>query len=105
MNDAAHDLYASLTLRRFTLRADGDRLFVEPRADLLPEDIERIKEHKPFLMEFIASRDAATVDENGQPKQRIPCPQCARQAALQHRATRVYFCAWCRKWIEKQKEQ
>lgn len=41
---------ADLRARKFTLRADGNALYVEPRGALTPGDVARIKETKPAIL-------------------------------------------------------
>ena len=50
---------ASLYARGFTLRADGTKLFVEPRAELTPQDVAQIQADKLDLLWLL---------EEGEPK-------------------------------------
>lgn len=47
---------ANLRSRKFTLRADGDALYVEPRKDLTAVDVERIQREKPAILAMLAAQ-------------------------------------------------
>jgi hypothetical protein len=49
------DFKAYLESRGFTLRADGDALFVEPRKELTVDDVARIRAEKPALLALLAA--------------------------------------------------
>ena len=46
---------ADLRARKFTLRAAGDALYVEPRADLTAADVERIRREKAAILAMLAA--------------------------------------------------
>lgn len=46
---------ADLRARKFTLRADGDALYVDPRKDLTAEDVERIRREKAEILAMLAA--------------------------------------------------
>lgn len=46
---------ADLRARKFTLRADGDALYVDPRKDLTAEDVERIRRDKAAILAMLAA--------------------------------------------------
>ena len=46
---------ADLRARKFTLRAAGDALYVDPRKDLTTEDVERIRRDKAVILAMLAA--------------------------------------------------
>ena len=51
--DAPAAFIASLRARGFSLRADGDALYVDPRGDLTPDEVTRIRAEKAALLALL----------------------------------------------------
>lgn len=94
----APEFYTSLLARAFTLSANGEALYVEPRASLTPDECEFIRAHKFELLAILAG--AANVQNpDGSYLRYIGCVACGKQAELQQRDG-WWFCPHCRAWIK-----
>ena len=93
-------LLAELARRGIVLVSDGDRLRFHPKAAMTPKLLDRLKEHKPEILEIMADPWPAAETEPA------PCGKCNGWALWQNPPGR-WRCMKCdpptraERWLEK----
>ncbi|HZS05324.1 MAG TPA: hypothetical protein VFD58_10860 [Blastocatellia bacterium] len=90
-------------LRRsgFALMVEGDGIRVTPASALTGELRSAIREHKPAIIEALASEDQGRKPARevlAECLARHECPECHQPMTFQQREPETYFCPHCRLW-------